>query len=282
MKVSNIRELSPGKVYLEYGPISMVIAAWQQGYPLTELCYKGCEEVARYLKEISVQLTCLKKAWPLCPEHTLTGPAQLMWQAVRKTGDEDLTPMAAVAGVIADLTADWLVEQGATKVVVNNGGDIAVRLRQGEATKIGIVPYLGASQYSHTFRIIQSNGVGGIATSGLGGRSFTQGIVESVTVLAKTCSLADACATSLANASFIPSPKVKRVLAKTLDPNTDIPLLLVTVGVDSLGPEEIKRSLQQVEEQAKEQFNKGNIYAAVAHLQGQVMIYPKNFFLNKE
>ena len=53
---------------------------------------------------------------------------------------------------------------------------------------------------SGTIRIRHGDGVGGIATSGARGRSFSLGIADSVTVLAEDAATADAAATLIANA----------------------------------------------------------------------------------
>jgi hypothetical protein len=50
--------------------------------------------------------------------------------------DPNCTPLAAVAGATADMVADFLLETGATNIVVNNGGDISIRLREGERQKL--------------------------------------------------------------------------------------------------------------------------------------------------
>jgi ApbE superfamily uncharacterized protein (UPF0280 family) len=61
-----------------------------------------------------------------------------MLESVRAVGDARLTPMAAVAGTIADGVADFLFSRGMTKVIVNNGGDIAVRLKAPNAVRVGL------------------------------------------------------------------------------------------------------------------------------------------------
>jgi uncharacterized protein len=52
--------------------------------------------------------------------------------------------------------------------------------------------------------------VRGIATSGWRGRSFSRGIADSVTVLAKTAAMADAAATVIANAVNVVHPGIVR------------------------------------------------------------------------
>jgi ApbE superfamily uncharacterized protein (UPF0280 family) len=186
--------------------------------------------------------------------------------------------MAAVAGTIADRTADWLVGQGASKVFVNNGGDIAIRLASEETIKVGIMPRIGASSYSYCVQIACADGIGGIATSGVGGRSFTRGIADSVTVLAGSCAVADAYATFLANASYIEHPEVIQVLAGTLDPNSDIADLLVSTKVGKLPEAVIRTSLSQVASQAQTALENGRILAFAAWLQGHKVAMPEHYF----
>ena len=122
------------------------------------------------------------------------------------------------------------------------------------------------------------DGIGGIATSGLGGRSFTCGIMESVTVLAKSCAVADAFATSLANGSYIDSPAVVRGLARLIDPDTDIPDLMVTESVGRLTPQEVHQSMQQVLTRLRDNVDKRIITGATLHLQGFSQSYPEALF----
>lgn len=269
-----IIELGPGKIFYDYGPISMVISAWQTGKPLTQKCKESTEVAQKCLEEISINLEKIKKPWPLCQEEKLTGLAQLMWMAAKNTGAKDLTPLAAVAGAVSDHVADWLFKEGATKVIVNNGGDVALRLANDEETCVGIVPYIGAEHYGQTVKVKGTDNIGGIATSGLGGRSFTKGIADSVTVFAERCIVADVFATTLANASFIPSPRVKQVLAEKIDPKTDLVGEMVTVSVDRLESSEIEKSLRQIKDFAQKNSLLNLIEAVFVHLQGQRIIIP--------
>lgn len=273
--------IAPGKVFIDYGPISMVISAWHQDTPLTDKCFDSCQEVMKSLKEITSCLPELRKAWPLCKKETLNEPALLMWQNVKETDDKDLTSMAAVAGLISDLAADWLVENGATKVIVNNGGDIAMRLLEDEVVNVGILPHIQSNQISCTLRIKGSEKIGGIATSGIGGRSFTQGVMDCVTVFAERCVRADAFATSIANSSYITSERVKQTMAKLLDPNTDIPELFITTEVGDLLPKEKERSLSQLRERVETSLNKQKIKGVIGYLQGEIFMMPENFFKDK-
>ena len=273
-----LTEVGPGKLFLDYGPISMVIAASRNGEPLTALCRDAGQIAVDCLTELGPQLKLLKRSWTQFEPGELSGVAVTMWQAVQATADNDLTPMAAVAGAFADKVADWLQQQGATKVLVNNGGDVAIRLLADETTKVGVMPEIGGEGFSKLVRLTSGDGIGGIATSGLGGRSFTCGVMESVTVLAKSCAVADAFATSLANASYIDSSAVVRGLARLIDPDTDIPDLMVTESVGRLTPQEVQQSMQQVLTRLRDNVDKRIIKGATLHLQGANRSYPDKLF----
>ena len=245
---------------------------------MTELCRDAGQVAVDCLSELGPQLKYLKRSWTQCEPDELSGVAFAMWQAVQSTGDINLTPMAAVAGAFADKVADWLQQQGATKALVNNGGDVAIRLLADETTKVGVMPEIGGVGFSKLVRLTAGDGIGGIATSGLGGRSFTCGIMESVTVLAKSCAVADAFATSLANGSYIDSPAVVRGLARLIDPDTDIPDLMVTESVGRLTPQEVQQSMQQVLTRLRDNVDKRIIKGATLHLQSFSQSYPEALF----
>ena len=83
--------------------------------------------------------------------------------------------------------------------------------------------------------------VRGIATSGRHGRSFSLGIADAVTVLAKTAAQADAAATVIANAVDLPGhPAILRRPACELQPDSDLGDRLVTRDVGALSEQEIE------------------------------------------
>ena len=82
----------------------------------------------------------------------------------------------------------------------------------------------------------------GIATSGRHGRSFSLGIADAVTVLARTASQADAAATIIANAVDLPGhPAIVRCPANELQPDSDLGARLVTRDVGALGGKRDRR-----------------------------------------
>jgi hypothetical protein len=167
-----------------------------------------------------------------------------MIESVRAIGDMDLTPMAAVAGTIADGVADWLFGRGSTKVVVDNGGDIAIRLAAGETATVGIRPQINGSDISHIAYLDERRLSWGVTTSGRGGRSFTRGIASAVTVIAENASIADAAATAIANACIVAASNIVQIPAEQIDPNTDLKGVAVTIDV---GPLSVDKKIQAVQ-----------------------------------
>ena len=176
-----VRELAPGQVYFDYGPVSMVVTAVRNGTGDSALCASAAEVVERNLRTLGQSLDMLRRYPAHVDPEALTGTARQMADAVLATGDPWLTPMAAVAGAMSDAVADFLWEQGAEKVTANNGGDIALRLAPGQKLDMGILYDLNRSGVDRVVRLLPEHGIGGVATSGLGGRSLTTGIASSVT-----------------------------------------------------------------------------------------------------
>ncbi|MFO1120330.1 MAG: hypothetical protein U1E38_09645 [Rhodospirillales bacterium] len=94
--------------------------------------------------------------------------------------------MAAVAGAVADevLAAMLAGDHRLAKAYVNDGGDIALYLAPGERLTAGLVADLQHPAIVATTTIRRRCRSRGIATSGHGGRSFSLGIADAVTVLA--------------------------------------------------------------------------------------------------
>lgn len=273
-----IEVLAEDRVFLNYGPVQMTLMARAHDFTMTE----QLQEAARYVIKILSDLAEVQKQaksvltlnemdlsiYPL--------PLRLMVEAVLEAGDRTLTPMAAVAGTFADLAADWLAEKGGSKVMINNGGDIALRLSGLEKTKLGLTPSIGSRRYSHILSLTAKDGIGGVATSGLGGRSFTKGIASAVTVVAKTARVADACATLIANHCFTEDPGILRMPAEQLDPNSDIRGHLVTVNVGGLSSETKAKALENGLSKAMELISGGRIQGAVLFLDDLVVMIPEN------
>ena len=231
-------------VLAECGPMRLAIRAWQNSRPQIALGRQAAQASFTYLEAVAKHKTVLSdfagniKA---LPENDL---AQRMIESVRAIGDIDLTPMAAVAGTLADAVADWLFIRGSSKVVVDNGGDIAIRLAAGETVTVGIRPQINRFDISHIAQLDDRRPSWGVTTSGLGGRSFTRGIASAVTVLAASASVADAAATAIANACFVRDKNIRQAPAEQIDPNTDLTGKMVTISIGKLAGD--KRKVAQI------------------------------------
>jgi ApbE superfamily uncharacterized protein (UPF0280 family) len=182
-----------------------------------------------------------------------------------------ITPMAAVAGAVADeILAAMTGAAPIEKAYVNNGGDIALYLSGAADFKVGIVDRIGAPLVAATSRLTARSGVGGIATSGWGGRSFSLGIADAVTVLADSAATADAAATVIANAVDLPRhTAIRRKPAADLQPDSDLGRKRVTIGVGALTDAEIAAALQTGHVVAEGLQAEGHIIAASLFLKGR-------------
>ena len=275
-----IEHFRPGQVYLEYGPLNMVLGGWRRGEPLSAELDEAAAVAVHHLKELSRVPDRTGGALFSGEEQkasVISEPPPVfsyMCAAVEATGDHSLTPMAAVAGAIADLSVEALRTRGATKAFANNGGDIALEVGPGEKIVVGIVSSLARGKVTHTLTLTGEEGIGGVATSGYGGRGFTKGVADAVVILAGNARLADACATLVANATLVESPEVLQVKAETLDPQTDLVGQMVTKEVSALPPEIIKEALKRGEESALCLIEKGIIKGGFIFIQGEMMAVP--------
>ena len=109
-------------------------------------------------------------------------------------------PMAAVAGVIADLAVEAMVDAGASYAIVDNGGDIA--LASDRDVIVGI--YGGSSFKDVGFKIEPTRFLGICTSSATVGPSISFGTADVACVVAETACLADAAASALGNLSTDP------------------------------------------------------------------------------
>jgi ApbE superfamily uncharacterized protein (UPF0280 family) len=164
-----------------------------------------------------------------------------------------------------------------SRAYVNNGGDIALHLTAGTHFEIGMVDRPDHPRIFGKLLVTPGDGVGGIATSGRHGRSFSLGIADAVTVLAADAPTADAAATMIANAVDLPDhPAVIRVPADSLQPDSDLGAHLVTRSVGTLSTPEVVRALTRGARFAEQLLQLGRIHAASLHLAGETRLVVKN------
>jgi hypothetical protein len=183
---------------------------------------------------------------------------------------EFITPMAAVAGAVADHMLHVMLEgRSLDRAYVNDGGDIAFHLAPGHQLTCGMVADLAAPAVDGTIALTHDLPVRGVATSGRatkgqGGRSFSLGIADCVTVLAHNAAAADAAATMIANAVDLPAhPAVIRGPASEIDPDNDLGDRLVTLEVGHLTDGEIATALRSGMARAEALRRSGLIHGAV-------------------
>ncbi|CAB1055498.1 hypothetical protein D1BOALGB6SA_231 [Olavius sp. associated proteobacterium Delta 1] len=247
----HIGVLDEEAVVAECGPMRLVIRAWKKRQPQIEIARGAAEESIRCLEQVACCRMVLSRPVTESVRWPKVDLAIQMITSVKAIGDNDLTPMAAVAGTIADAVADWLVDQKMDRVIVDNGGDIALRLEPGETATVGIRPQVDNQRVSHVLHLDGSQPAWGVTTSGIGGRSLTRGIASAVTVVAASASVADAAATAIGNACFVEDGGIVQVPAESLDPHTDLAGLSVTTEVGELLPEKILTALESARQKAE-------------------------------
>lgn len=267
--------LGDDTVLVECGPMRMFIEADRHGVRDPIACRAAGMKAVDFLNEVARHRAEVQQPALTCAEPPKNLLIHEMWRVTSLVGDADLTPMAAVAGTIADATADFLVSRGLTRVLVNNGGDVALRLFRGETVAVGIRPEVASRVVSHRVLLTSEMSVGGVCTSGLGGRSFTRGVASAATVFAGRASVADAAATAIANATYVRSPAVKRCTADSVFPDTDLKGVDVTVEVGHLTEPEIHTALAQGMERAEELVTRSVIVGACLAVQGRMVCSEK-------
>lgn len=257
------------RLHLNHGPIDLIVEAF--GDP-DECRAAYAQAVARFqtiLTQLVEELPELRRPASLKPRAFAGPTARRMEAAVAPLAESFITPMAAVAGSVADeILAALLAGRRLDRAYVNNGGDSAIHLDKGQSMTLAIA---GTGHgMADRIAIRAEDGVRGVATSGWRGRSFSLGIADAVTVLARTGAEADAAATLIANAVDLPGhPTIRRVPAHDLAPDSDLGERLVTQGVGPLVPEEAARALDNGLAVAEEFRRRGLIAASALFLAGQ-------------
>ncbi|OGP78640.1 MAG: hypothetical protein A2V86_12315 [Deltaproteobacteria bacterium RBG_16_49_23] len=267
-----IQVLPNGTVLVDYGPMRMFISVSEHGEPLTKFAEEGAHLAMSLLEDLAKCLPVIKrKSVTLEMKDIYPEIVRRMIEATQRIGEPDLTPLAAVAGTASEMVADFIFRRGGTKVIVDNGGDIAIRLREGEVARVGVKTEITAKQPTYLISIDSAMGIRGVATSGLGGRSFTKGIASAATVLAEKASLADAAATVIGNLTNVDDPNITRTPAERIYPDTDIAGEWITVKAEKLSQEKIGEALGNGLLKTYSIQQKGLIQGALIALQGKAV-----------
>lgn len=226
--------LPDGRQHLHHGPIDLILQGWGDGAALRAGYAAAATRFDTILAELVAELPALR-----AEDTTVSGPtARIMAAAVAPFRPAFITPMAAVAGAVAQTVLAAFVRSGITRAYANNGGDIALYLAAGQSLTCAV----GGSETRIT--IDAADPVRGIATSGWRGRSWSFGIADCVTVLAETAAQADAAATMIANAVDLPAhPAITRRPATDLQADSDLGHRPVTAHVGPLTRTDIETAV---------------------------------------
>jgi ApbE superfamily uncharacterized protein (UPF0280 family) len=274
-RTPQIALLADGKrLHLQDGPIDLIVEACGSESNLRAAYRAAAQRFTGLLDELCSELSLLRHAADPRQNRLQGKVARRMHDAVAPfAADRFVTPMAAVAGAVAEeILGAMLQKAQLTRAYVNNGGDIALHLADGERFTVGFAERPDASGLMQTMIIHAYDPSRGVATSGRHGRSFSLGIGDAVTVLARTASQADAAATIIANAVDLPGhPAIIRRPANELQPDSDLGTRLVTRDVGELSAREIEEALEAGAVFARKLLAAELIDGAALRLRGEML-----------
>jgi ApbE superfamily uncharacterized protein (UPF0280 family) len=265
--------LPDGRLHLHEGPIDLVILA-DGSAPEVERAYRqAIDRFEGLLLSVVDELPILRRAAGDAPPHVQGPIARRMAAAVHPHRRTYITPMAAVAGAVADeVLAALTAGRDLARAYVNNGGDIAIHLAAGHSLKIGVAASDRRPGLAGIATLDAASPVRGIATSGFGGRSQTLGIADAATVLARDAATADAAATLVGNAVTVDHPAIRRLPARAVKDDSDLGDIPVTVAVGHLEPEAIAAALDGGVREAERLGRAGHVIAAMVVLRGHARV----------
>ena len=278
-------DMAAGKAWFRHGPIDLSLLIEGGADTVREGYSAAWNRFQSILPELSAELPVLRApAGPAASQLTGSVACRMGAAVAAHCQSAFITPMAAVAGAVADELLNVILDaalssQGSvSRVAVNNGGDIAVWLAPGKTFSIAMLGVAGAdmgrltipSEYLPTR--LHHGRAGGLATSGWQGRSFSLGVADSVTAIARCAADADASATLLANAVDLPHhPGVQRQPANTLSPDSDLGSRLVTIATPEFTYQERQSALGHGLSCAEVMRAKGAVHSAAMFLGGDVV-----------
>jgi ApbE superfamily uncharacterized protein (UPF0280 family) len=266
--------LKDGKrLHLQDGPIDLIVEAEGSAANKRTAYAAAIGRFTGLLDELCDELALLRRAADPVRCALQGTVARRMHAAVAPfAADHFITPMAAVAGSVAEeILASMTQAAPLTRAYVNNGGDIALHLADGEAFTVGLIDRPDRFGVMRTAEIRADDSVRGIATSGWHGRSLSLGIADAVTVMAKTAAQADAAATVIGNAVDLSGhAAIVRCPANELQPDSDLGSRLVTRDVGFLNESEIATALEAGDARARQLLGRGLIEAVALHLKGEI------------
>ncbi len=256
------------RLSLRHGPIDLIVCAEGIEAEVRQAYRQAAGAFEMVLTDLVGELDVLRT--PVTPAGAAPNGsiAGAMHHASIAHCPHFITPMAAVAGAIADhILAHALRGRELERASVNNGGDIALFMGPGQFFNIAICSNPHTGTIAGSVNLGSDDNVCGVATSGWRGRSHSLGIADAVTVLAIDAAAADVAATLIANAVNIDdSRQIKRSPASKLSPDTDLGDRAVTVDVGDLSDMDISLALERGERVADEMLHRGIIRGAFLNL----------------
>ncbi len=267
--------LADGRLHLQHGPIDCLCRAEGEADEVARAYAQAQAAFPAILPALAAELPHLRA--PLPTPRPAGAIARAMHAACMPFAAGFITPMAAVAGAVADAVLAAMIEgRTLTRAFVNNGGDIAFHLAPGATLRAGLVADLAAPALDGVFLLEADLPARGLATSGrackgAGGKSFSLGIADATSVLARHAAAADAAATMIGNAIDLPGhPAIRRRPACEIDAASDLGDRLVTVALGDLAPAEIRAALDAGRQFAEALRRAGLIAGAVLALRGVI------------
>ncbi|MCD6464744.1 UPF0280 family protein [Candidatus Bathyarchaeota archaeon] len=183
---------------------------------LKEAVPKACEKIKHHIEELFAYVKenprILYALEPLDIRDSNAPP--VIRRMIHASKTANVGPMASVAGAIADLGLEALLENGATIAVVEDGGEVSAYTS--EPIPISIITGEERLSGKIGFLITKDDSPVGIATStGKTERVINFGEADAVTVVAENAAVADAAATSICNA--VTGINVKESILKGLE-----------------------------------------------------------------
>jgi ApbE superfamily uncharacterized protein (UPF0280 family) len=285
-----VRQALPGRRWhFQHGPIDIVIGADGEQAAVRAAHEAAWQRFQPLLAELVDELPLLRRAVsPELPCPLQGAVARRMWQACARLAALEgcfITPMAAVAGAVAEELIGSYRREGVERAYVNNGGDAALHLAPGQTLRVGLFADLarfdeqgarsalaGALALDGQIDIPARMPIRGLATSGWRGRSFSLGIADAVTVFAPDAAAADAAATIVANAVNVEHAAIERCPANRLKDDSDLGAIPVTVAVPVLPSGLVQSALRAGAQRAQALQRCGLLHCAVLCCQGQVHV----------
>ena len=271
------------RLHLHHGPIDLIIEVWGQNRADAYAAATG--RFQTILQELVDELPTLRTKANATTAFESPTARRMQYAVAPYAANIFVTPMAAVAGAVADEILAAMA--GATtfdKGYVNNGGDTAFHL-EGDAH----IDALIAAPIPGHIRVAADAPCRGVATSGWQGRSHSLGIADSVSVVASNAAAADVAATLIANAVDLPGhPAITRTPASDLSPDSDLSDRPVTTDVGHLPETDVDAALDAGMEFAQGALNADRIAGALLTLQSHSrhvgvadqIAFPERNFLN--